>query len=68
MDSLVFNTLSTDVLMLVLEVLVLKLLSIDRLSSAAVPIRKVSALTHEPFDDAVESCAFIVQRFLGVLA
>ena len=43
---------------LVVKVLIIELVSIDRLTSCAVAICEVSALSHEAGDDSVELAAF----------
>lgn len=47
------------------EVLVLELVSIDRLSSGTVMVRKVTALTHELRNDAMETGSLISEPFLS---
>lgn len=49
-----------------LEVLVLKLLSINALPPRAVTLREIPTLYHEGFYDAVEERAFVVERFTGL--
>ena len=44
--------------MLQLEVFVLELLAVDRLSTSTIASRKVSSLDHEALDDPVETRAY----------
>lgn len=44
--------------MLQLEILIVKLLAIDRLSTSAVEVCKVTTLDHERLDDAVKNGTF----------
>jgi len=48
-----------------LEVLILKLVAVDRLSSSAVALSEVTPLTHEAWDDAVELAALEPEPFLS---
>ena len=47
-----------------LEVLVLKLLAVDRLAPRAVPLCEVAPLAHEPRDDAVELAPLVAEPLL----
>lgn len=44
--------------MLQLEVFILKLLAVDRLSASTIARRKVSSLNHEALDDTVEARSY----------
>lgn len=48
--------------MLLLEVLIGKLLTVDRLATSAVAASEVATLQHELGDDTVEGGALVVQR------
>ena len=50
--------------MLDLEVLVVKLVTIDGFASCAITPGKVTALDHEIFDDAMEGGAFVAEPLL----
>ena len=43
------------------EILVLKLVAVDALSSSAIVVCEISALDHERFDDSVKAAAFVGQ-------
>jgi hypothetical protein len=47
------------------EVLILKLISIDGLSSSAIVVGEISALAHEVGDDTVESASLITKSLLS---
>lgn len=48
-----------------LEVLVFKLVSVDRLATCAIPSREITTLNHEILDDAMERRAFIAEALLA---
>lgn len=52
--------------MLQLEVLVVKLLSIDRFTSSTVEVCEITALNHEALDDSVEDRPFIAKEFTSI--
>ena len=47
------------------EVLVLKLVAVDRLSSGSISSGEVSSLTHEVGDDTVEAGALVAEALLS---
>ena len=49
-------------LMLVLEVLIWELSSVDRLTACAVSASEVTTLGHEPWDNSMEGAPFEVKR------
>ena len=53
---------NTRALMLVLEVLVWELVSVDRLTACAISASEVTTLGHEPWDNSMESAPFEVKR------
>jgi hypothetical protein len=48
---------------LVLEVFIFKLHTIDRFSTSAVSSSEITALSHESWDYSVESAVLVMQRF-----
>lgn len=48
-----------------LEVLVFKLVSVDRLAASSIPSREITTLNHKVLDDTVESRAFIAVALLA---
>ena len=59
-----YRSMPTWSLMLVDEVLVSELFSVDALAASAVVPGEVSALAHEVGDDAVEAAAFVTEALL----
>jgi len=48
-----------------LEILILKLLAIDTLTTCSVSLSEVAALDHEALDNAVEARVLVVEGFAG---
>jgi hypothetical protein len=46
-----------------LKIFILEFLAVDGLATRAIASRKVTALNHEAFDNAVEGAAFVVEKF-----
>lgn len=51
--------------MLQFEVLVVKLLPVDRFTTSTIEVCKITALDHEALDDSVEDRSFIAKSFAG---
>ena len=51
--------------MLQLEVFIVELGAVDRLSASSIASREITTLDHKLLDDSVESGAFIGERFSG---